>query len=87
MNFIACLALLVFAMLAGCTDVESDERVARLEAYDNSAPIKLDSQSYNLITAPGRKYGIYILHTALADQHNCKPCRYVSFEARSLHFL
>ena len=74
--FLALLSLPV-CIYAANPSQQTHERLVKLAA-ENNGVIKLDTELFNLLTAPSRDWSSSIQFTALDKRRRCAPCKYVA---------
>ncbi|ETW85897.1 hypothetical protein HETIRDRAFT_432477 [Heterobasidion irregulare TC 32-1] len=99
LSFLALLSLPV-CLYAAKPSQQTHERLVKLAA-ENNGVIKLDTELFNLLTAPSRDWSSSIQFTALDKRRRCAPCKefdpsfasvakawsYVSRNDRDKHFF
>ena len=68
------LALLSIPFCIAASAQSAHEKLVKLAASNNGV-IKLDENTYNLITSPNRNWSASIHFTALDPRRRCAPCK------------
>ena len=73
------LSICSLACISVCVQSHSSaykiKRLREAQAKNPSAPISLDSASFDLFTETPRNYTLIVTLTALGNEHNCVPCK------------
>jgi oligosaccharyltransferase complex subunit gamma len=68
------LSLLVLPLAVFASQDSSRQQLVKLAA-DNNGAIKLDAETFDLLTSPKRDWSASVLFTALDKKRRCGPCR------------